>query len=66
MPTDLNAGWIFFFNTEARSSGFLPLSLSEGKTKSSAWLQRFWDLHSSEDKYTPPLWLVLLSTELGS
>ena len=38
MPTDLNAGWIFFFSTEARSRGFFPLSLSEGNTKCSAWL----------------------------
>ena len=34
MPILLKAGWIFFFNTEAKSSGFFPFSLSEGKTKS--------------------------------
>jgi hypothetical protein len=38
MPIVLKAGWIFFFNTEARSSGLLPFSLSEGKTKSFGWL----------------------------
>jgi hypothetical protein len=34
MPILLNAGWIFFFNTAARSSGLRPLSLSEANTKS--------------------------------
>lgn len=28
----LKPGWIFFFNTEAKSSGLLPFTLSEGKT----------------------------------
>jgi hypothetical protein len=38
MPIFLKAGWIFLFNTEAKSSGLLPLSLSEEKTKSPGWL----------------------------
>jgi len=38
MPILVKAGWIFSFNTEAKSSGFFPFSPSEGKTKSPGWL----------------------------
>jgi hypothetical protein len=30
IPILLKAGWIFFFSTEAKSSGFFPCNLSEG------------------------------------